>query len=58
MQKFAILIHAYRLIMASLLLFCRPLGSRWECYLPVPRLYKEHAHKLEYKCLICYSFEF
>ena len=38
-------------------MFCGPLGRHREDYLPVHRLYKEHAHKLEYKCLICYLCE-
>ena len=37
--------------------FCDPRGRRQERYLPVPRLYKEHGQKLEYECLIYYSYE-
>ena len=46
MQKFAIFTRVYS-----------PLGRHWEGYLPVLRLYKKHAHNLEYKRLICYSCE-
>ena len=37
--------------------FCGPLVRRQEAYSPALRLYKEHAHKLEYECPICYSCE-
>ena len=36
--------------------FCGQQGRCQESYLPVPRLYKERGQKLEYKCLIYYSW--
>ena len=57
-QKFAILTCAYRLIVASQrFIFVVHWGRCQEGYLPVFRLYKEHAHNLEYKLDIHVNFD-
>ena len=56
MQKFAILTHAVETDSSQLAFrFCGLLGKWQEGYLPVLKVYKEQAHRLEYKHLIHYS---
>ena len=53
-QKFTILTSMYRQSGQLIFRSCGPLGRCQEGYLPALRLYKEHAHKLEYERLLCY----
>ena len=56
-RNFDTYLHVQTDIGKFALRFCGPQGRCQESYLPAPRLYKKHAQKLGYKCLIYYSCE-